>query len=235
MSSEVREKFAVISQHGGSYYHYILPAFFHLIHWLCSNAIPHAILIRSYGRDIKYILEAVHSYLADEHPTIRPPNSTPDVYRQAQRFYTLKLSDVPPHIRYMTEEQCCTTDHVEIYESWSKLEGIIGIQDDFEHWLSHNYHHTAAKPFWIERIKGDSLHIIFDDNIRFDTEDGSNVVNFMWRGASCKTGVQLTDALTREGVNYVQTDLLEAIKNPRYFIEAVEGCVKRFEVLPPTA
>lgn len=228
MSEDARRRLTLVDKNTDDVYHYILPSFFNLIHWLISEREQHVILIRSYGRDIKHIISAIGAFLDGKHPTIRPPQNIPDAYFQPPRLYELKQSNgVSYHSSCLMTTDMALTSPRDIYNQWNEETGVIGIQDDFEHWLSNDYHYSTAKPLWISKQRGEPHHIIFDDNIRFDEVGGTNVVNFLWLNGNEQQEMKAREVRAIESVNFVQTDLFMAIRNPRYFIDRVCECIRR--------
>ncbi|VEL37647.1 unnamed protein product [Protopolystoma xenopodis] len=241
----------------GRIYHYIVPAFFRLLTWLTGQSeFDYAILIRTYGRDVPHILNAVRLYNEGLHPTELPGRPIP----VGSRCWCLDRFDARPGFLYAPGEclpdgrfrprqesgaEETMTRPRDIYETWCRLEGVHGVVDDFAYWHAHCYHHTAAKPHWIDPGDREHHHILFDDNIRFEA-DGSNVIDIQrllprGDGVVGETDVEADDCVrltpdqaeTWEGIFYVQNDLLAIIRDPDYFIKAIKDCIHKYTKLEP--
>lgn len=222
ISAEAQEKL-IVEGRDGQYYHYLVPAFLRLIAWLIKSNIHHAIVIRSYGRDIPFVLEAVDAFLRGLHPTEESPNNIPSAYKQPLRLSTMIREK--NEFMYTMSNGHVLREPNDIYASWSNEEGIMGVKDDFNFWLQNNFHYSASKPMWYSPDDLSVQHIFFDDNLRCE-EDEQNVVDY--RLLEANRSLKLEELMDMEGTFCVQPDLLEILLDPDYYIKLTLNCVLRW-------
>ncbi|XP_071082790.1 uncharacterized protein [Haliotis cracherodii] len=210
----------------GKPYHYILPSVYKLIHQLKEDRRDFAIVIRTYGLDCKNVLSSLSFGLKGNHPGFPqdahlPVSTFPGCIRRTEsgeitlETWQTGVGDVVEKLQHERD----------IYRHLSNSSGITGYKDDFQIWQNNNYHHSVAKPLWIDPSDTHVHHIIFDDNFRAYEED--SIVDARMFDTDDKTKAR---SLTRkelerfEDVCLVQANLLESIENENYFIEKVNKC-----------
>lgn len=211
-------------------YHYLMPAFFHLLTWLLENKYNFAIFIRTYGKDGPHILSAIQAYMNKLHPTEKPPTNAK--LNIDYSLWILDRNDKGPMFNLYNENSKIKINKPrEIYNFWSSWDGAVSIVDDFNYWQRHNYTQNSAKPFWIDLKDEQTHHIIFDDNIRFG-HDGTNGIDLRSFDESNEDyNLNTNEAEKFENVYFVQADLLNIIQNKQYFIEKIKECQKKLNQL----
>ncbi|XP_067854680.1 uncharacterized protein si:dkey-32e6.3 isoform X1 [Heptranchias perlo] len=207
----------------GKEYHWILPAFFELIDCLSSQNREFAIVLRTFGTDLSRTLKTMQVTLSGQHPQ----------YQHLQMKH-LPLRIAPGKIRCNKKDVVLTSGSERIstrsgaralYHYFSSLEGIVGFQDHFDWWARNSYSNQGGKPFWIDPSETGIQHIFIDDNIRLN--DADSIVHpqvFVEDGAGTRT-VPTSELYD---ICLVQTDLLGAICDRRYFIKCVQQCEENY-------
>ncbi|KAK4471492.1 hypothetical protein MN116_004915 [Schistosoma mekongi] len=225
-------------------YHYLMPAFFRLLTWLIETNRQFAIFIRTYGKDGEHILSAIEAYMNGEHPQEKAPINAKQLIPIDHTKWYLKRSTTKPMFQLYKETEHqdqgefqqlvnVSNNPKEIQKIWSNQTGSVSVIDDFPYWQAHNYHYQSSKPVWFNPRDQNVQHILFDDNIRFE-EDGSNVIDLQYLDENDDSitsvenngsySLDINDVMKWENIYFVQADLLEIIRNRRYFIEKVTEC-----------
>lgn len=244
----------------GKYYHYIVPAFFRLLQYLVETERDFAIVFRTYGCDCPNVLAATKEMLAGKHPHFPTPLPVPvdlqpgRILRNTNAAFdcdykqTSKVSNHSAHASTATttaqpqassstapeNQNVVLSSERQIFDMFNALQGVCGYVDDFHHWQTHDYNHGAAKPLWIDPTNDNVHHIFFDDNIRVLDDD--SIVDVRLFDASdvtsgCARSLTAEEAALFEDVCLVQSDLLECISKPEYFVDKLRRCESRYEGL----
>lgn len=179
-SDAPRDPTLTVCGNDGRTYHYLLPAFLHLIEHMRLSGRDFCVIVRTFGRDAPHILEAVSKFACGKHPSFpgARPNLQidPNVHR-FKRFvdggfaYSYTENDGPESTSDDDLRTNLLTSEHEIYELWNRCKGVVAVVDDFNYWHRHQYHYTAAKPLWFSQRDRRVQHILFDDNIRVTDDD----------------------------------------------------------------
>ncbi|KAG2470546.1 UBP19 hydrolase, partial [Polypterus senegalus] len=220
------DKVLAVSAEDGKVYHWILPAFFHLLQALSLQHREFAILFRTFGTDLPRVLVSMQKVLKEGgHPLFCDIQAshisltlTPGRIRCGKNNVKLTRGD---------DKIISRGDDRRLYQYFSSLQGIGGFQDHFDWWVRNSFSSLGGKPVWIDPYDPDVQHIFIDDNIRLNDED--TIVNP--KVFIDKESHQTRTAPTSEfyNVNLVQTDLLMAISNQNYFIDCIRACEENYE------
>lgn len=221
-----------MSGKNGKQYHYILPSVYRVIHQLYEDGRDFSVVFRTYGLDAKNVLTSLSHGLSGNHPDFPNPldmkvNTTHGkVYRKPNEPIVFEIKDGKSK---NGEEASVYSGDREIYSMLSQAEGICAFQDDFLCWQNNNYHHRTAKPLYIDPYDQTVHHIFFDDNIRtFEHDSIVDVRVFESPDAKEARSISNQEAAMYETMNMIQADLLQAIKDPEYFVKAVRTCEEKY-------
>ncbi|ELU00686.1 hypothetical protein CAPTEDRAFT_125662 [Capitella teleta] len=216
----------------GSPYHYILPAFFKFLFYLCEQKRDFCIVFRTYGLDAPNVLACTKLTLAGQHPMF-PQKLHMELNPIPGRVFRTESGKIAFEDYSKTDangkmNRKIFTSELDIYNMLNELKGISAFVDDFISWQNADYHHTAAKPFWIDRTDQTVHHIFFDDNIR--TNECDSIVDVRLINQSTRQGRSLDMEETKvfEDMCLVQADLLESTSNIDYFINKLIQCENNY-------
>lgn len=228
---EVTSKTLVMEGSDGRPYHYILPAFFQLIHHLHKEGRKFCVIIRTYGLDAPNVLACTDLTLKGNHPQF--PEKLP-IHVQPEPGKVFRTKSGKICFESYSEDSTgklqreTFTGEEEIYSMLSNQTGVSAFVDDFIYWQDSDYHHTAGKPVWIDPKDTNVHHIIFDDNIR--TTEADSIVDLRLLDQEMGTGrsLNLEETVDFENLCLVQADLLESICNVDYFVDKVKLCEENY-------
>ena len=204
----------------GKFYHYILPAFFYLLHFLHKTGRDFAVIIRTYGLDAPNVLATTEHALSGHHPSFSksipiPVHLEPGKVTRSSRGMTFELASGK---KWSSES--------DILAMLDSLTGVNAFVDDFTYWQSHNYHHTSGKPVWLDKALPNVHHIFFDDNLR--TMDIDSIVDLRVVEEGKGRSLEPEEMSKFDNILLVQANLLESTQNTRYFIEKVRLCESNY-------
>lgn len=210
----------------GHLYHWILPSFFQLLVDLSSEGADFAIVFRTFGTDLPRVLRAVSRALTKGHPLF---HTLPQLQVEqaggkirCSRGGVL-LSRAQDRVSTVGSEDGARA----LYRYLSHQRGVSGFQDHFHWWAGHSFSLSGGKPLWIDPFDPDVQHIFIDDNIR--PNDSDTIVHPM---VFCEPGGSVTRSASSAelySISLVQTDLLQAISDPKYFIHRVHECEDNYQ------
>ncbi|XP_067934650.1 uncharacterized protein [Watersipora subatra] len=215
----------------GKHYHYILPAVYKLIEHLNESERDFNIIIRTYGLDCENVLSSLNYSLNENKHPLFPELPKLPLHKPSGRI--VRKEDGTVKLQQMTvdggvSKELKSAD--DIYKFTSEFQGVCGFRDDFEYWQRNEYHHSCAKPLWIDPYDSDYQHIIFDDNYRPDHHD--SIVDVYEKGRNGEwTRLDNSQIHKYDNTCLVQVDLLAAINNDNYYIEKVKGCEAKYNKL----
>ena len=213
----------------GVRYHYILPAFFHLLRHLRRTSRDFTVVLRTYGKDADNVLRSIEHALAGNHPNVTTPLPI-TVNIHPGRVRRNDSGDVEFHVRSPDGLGRTVYDRCrDVYEHLNRQTGICGFVDDFYHWRGHGFHHGSGKPLWIDPRDHSVQHLFFDDNIR--VSDVDNIVDlrmFEPDGVSTRQ-LSVDETAIFEDMYLVQNDLLQAAEDVEYFVRKVERCEEKYD------
>ncbi len=236
------DKRLTMQGHDGKLYHYIIPAFYKLINYLYENGRDFSVIIRTYGMDAPTVLAATDLTMQGLHPQF--VNNVPvsvnhncgRITRDEDNKFVVEIPKSPSLEKSKEKqlpadaEQQVLTNERDIYESFNRSEGITAFVDDFRFWQKNGYHHSCAKPLWIDPSRQDVHHIFFDDNIRV-TDDDSIVNLRVFDSAVSGESRQVEPGEVErfEDMCLVQADLMESTGDIDYFIDKVALCERNYD------
>jgi hypothetical protein len=175
-------------------HHYLLPAFFHTLHYLDEHARDFTVVIRTFGTDGPHVAAAIDAWADGRHivpgvPGLRVASFWAGRYDPADgQFRATSAGDpaegprlaVSPagdgeipsargagRAREVVLDEVALVEHVE-----SGRERCLLIVDDYDWWKSHAYQPAAGKPLWLTLASGGAPHhVFFDDNIHDRADD----------------------------------------------------------------
>lgn len=214
----------------GTPYHYILPSVYRAIHWLKQNKRDFAIIFRTYGLDANNVLASLAYGLSGNHPDF--PKIQIKVNQHPGK---IKRSDDGSPIVFDTFNEITgglsrrVKGDREGYTMMSEASGISAYVDDFPHWQSRHYHHTAGKPFYVDLHDTETQHIIFDDNFRsFEDDSIVDVKVFESKESEKARSLSKSEVAPYQKTCLVQANLLDSIQNENYFTDAIQLCERNY-------
>ena len=221
----------------GRPYHYLLPAFLHLIQHLKQKGRDFAIIIRTYGADCPTVLAALKKTFQGGHPEFFNPihvdvNTTPgEVRRGSGGRIQLERSLRHSNGLRIPRTEILSTERA-IYTMLCAASGVSGYVDHFEYWQENDFHHQTSKPLWILPSEKKIHTIFFDDNIRAMEVDSIVDLRVLGEGDSVQgRSMTLEESAVFEDVCLVQADLLESIHNKQYFIDKLDICERNYDIV----
>ncbi|KAJ0036427.1 hypothetical protein NQD34_005104 [Periophthalmus magnuspinnatus] len=217
----------------GRLYHWILPSFFQLLLDLDSERSDFAIVFRTFGSDLPRVLRAVSRALTHGHPLFTNltqlklcVDETPGKLRCSGRGVVVSRGqEGEAGVRVSSSGR--GDGARALYRFFSSAQGVSGFQDHFDWWARRSFSLLGGKPLWIDPFDLEVQHIFIDDNIR--PNDNDTIVHpmvFLEPGGSETRSSSSSELLD---VCLVQTDLLQAISDPRYFTQKIQQCVENYQ------
>ncbi|XP_074537004.1 uncharacterized protein LOC141798935 [Halichoeres trimaculatus] len=219
------DKDMAVKGEDGRLYHWILPSFFQLFKDLVQEGQDFAIIFRTFGTDLPRVLNVVSRALNGAHPLFPDlpdlklsVNMTPGKIRCSKRAIVLSRA----------EDRVSSRDGERgLYEYFSSVQGLGGFQDHFDWWASNTFSIRGGKPLWVDPFDHNVQHIFIDDNIRQNDEDTIVHPKVFLDPGGAVTRTACTSELY--DITLVQTDLLRAISDPRYFTQRVKICLENYD------
>ena len=214
----------------GKLYHYMLPCFFNMIHYLYENERDFSIVFRTYGMDAPTVLECTKETLAGRHPGFTRPLPI-NVNCQPGKIQRSKNGIVLEHVPQNGSEKTHYRSERDVFNFLSNTTGVCGFVDDFEFWQDNGYSHYAAKPLWVNPSDRTTHHILFDDNIRVTDHDSIVDLRVFDPATGSITSLPKEKAARYEDACVVQADLLQSTENENYFIDKLNLCEENYDKL----
>jgi len=171
----------------------IFPSFYAGIAYLKTNNIPHAIVLRTFGRDLDRIIDEIHTHVA------------PDFFSWRGTFKnnTLELLSCDE------KREVTLYTPAEIYE-FLKTNGNIAIHDDWAYWNNNGERSSYGKLFPIDINDHDVISLFADDNGH--PRDG--ILNPRHPHTNAELDIQ--ELINADYVRIVDT--IEALERDDYFV-----------------
>ncbi|CAJ1055419.1 uncharacterized protein si:dkey-32e6.3 [Xyrichtys novacula] len=220
------DKDLAVKGEDGRLYHWILPSFFQLFKDLVQEGWDFAVLFRTFGTDLPRVLSAVSRALNEgAHPQFPDlpdlklsVNMTPGKIRCSKRAIVLSRG----------QDRVSSRDGERgLYEYFSSVQGLGGFQDHYDWWASNTFSIRGGKPLWVDPFDQNVQHIFIDDNIRQNDEDTIVQPKVFLDPGGAETRTACTSELY--DITLVQTDLLRAISDPKYFTQQVKMCQENYD------
>ena len=176
----------------------VFPSFYQFVNEINKKGIPYTLFLRSFGQDVFEVTNEINSIF-------------PDLFTSSGSFKKGIL-----HLQ--NNEILEKTDAIHQF-FLSKQNAAI--RDDWHHWMQGKMEAKFGKPFYLEPENKNVLCLFFDDNIKLNSPD-KNVVGPLHG----KTGESLCLNQLIEKRQVIPVNTLEAIANPRYYIEHLEEALK---------
>lgn len=173
---------------------YIFPSFFHLIEQLDQRGITYTLFLRSFGREVFEVKNAINTQF--------------DEFFQHEGMFRSGVLHVKGR------EPVDTPD--EIYGFFSSKQNAA-IHDDWHYWVEGEMHAEYGKPLYIDLKDQNTLTLFFDDNIKIDSFE-KNIIGPI----NSSTGEPLSISTLLESKQMIFVDTIEAILNKNYFVEKIE-------------
>lgn len=180
---------------------YIFPSFFHLIEELDQRGVTYTLFLRSFGREVFEVKNAINTKL-----------------NQLFQHEGMFLSGV---LHVNGREPVDSPD--EIYAFFSSKEHAA-IHDDWHYWVEGKMYAEYGKPLYMDLEDRNTLTLFFDDNIKIDSFE-KNIIGPI----SSSTGEPLSISSLLDSKQMIFVDTIEAILNKNYFIEKIEEALKEHQ------
>ncbi|ESO83680.1 hypothetical protein LOTGIDRAFT_169160 [Lottia gigantea] len=222
---ESRDQKLTMSGLDGKRYHYVIPSFYKLIHFLKSKHRDFSIILRTYGLDAPNVLESMAYGLKGNHPGFSQSLNIP-IHKRTGNIRRTNDGLIEMELLKSNGEILQKMNHErDMYRLFSRSEGIMAFKDDFQHWQNNSYSFSAGKPMWIDPTDASVHHIFFDDNFRSYEEDSIIDLRIFEDDVPKRARSLTHDEVARfEEMCLVQADLLESIENEDYFINRLAEC-----------
>lgn len=172
----------------------IFPSFFHMVRELKRQNVNFTIQIRTFGKDLEDVIQAISSQLGCQ------------LFTKRGRFENKEL---------ILENNQKMTSLKSIYDTFKCYN--VGVQDNWNEWSEHQSLGEYGKLFPVDLQDPCTISIFFDDNIRGQTVSKKNIV----APVDVQTGQRLSTADLIETRNLVPVDMLQAIQDDHYFIKKI--------------
>lgn len=208
---------------------FILPSFFHLLIHLEEQGRDFRVVFRTFGIDLPHVVKEFNCFCRGEHPlfpkvpaglrrrVIELPRGTGEWYRDSAGPH-LAMASGTGSKEFVQQahgfKECSEALQLRLFG-----EGFVhslALRDYFQHWRASKEADDSGKLLLVSHHEGPNtpLEVFFDDNIE---RERAHIVD----ARDAKTGEALPFASTK-GVHLLKAEPFDAIRDPQYFIKALE-------------
>jgi len=226
LPSGVKLPWAPPAIQSGSYF--MLPAFFRLLLNLRAQGRDFALVFRTFGTDLPEVAEELEAFCTGSHPLypgVRMDGTTdcPDYRLHTDMAFGEFFRDAHG-VQLTMRGPTGTCLPVQGWaEVWRALDGMLsaghralGLRDYYPFWREQGESDTSGKLLLLDPSRTDVHHIFFDDNVQWEK---LHIIDA--RDVTTGDPIPFVDVIDHW---VVKAEPLEAIRDPDYFIKAVELC-----------
>jgi hypothetical protein len=177
----------------------VFASFYHLVDALDKRGISYSIVLRSFGAEVDDVKNEINQ-------------NVKELFLHTGKFHQTQL---------FLDNGTSFDNPTAIYQELRHL-GHLAIQDDWNHWSTHDCASAYSKPFYVDRQDSNTLSLFFDDNISMKSTD-KNIIGPI----DPVTGEHYpVDAFITTG-QAIPVDTLRAILDPDYFLNCVDAAIEK--------
>lgn len=256
-----------VSRATGSFENF-LPAFFHTLrHYFPSATVSNeaadrlrppsrvTLILRTFGTDLPQVAKAISEFARGNHPS-HPDYHNEDLIleeadllrsgwrhdpgAESNRREIDFIYELYPAVAGGRSDRIISGDEAVLDHLQSQT--IVGIQDCYPFWRDHRHAPWAGKPVWAgteaAACRRDHHHILLDDNIHNDPEDGAGGVRVpvvaarhhdgaTGDGVATYAALPGTAALALHGTHLLRVPTVRPLLEEDWFIRQIEAARRR--------
>jgi len=205
--------------------HYLLPAFFRTICELEKRKRKYCIVIRTFGKDISGVVDAINAFAEGCHLPQYP--AVKDITITKNNMWTSKYSADGSYSWSSADGRALHTEDEILQVIQSNK--CVACKDDYSYWKNNGYTPESGKPVWVTWDDDRYHHIFFDDNIHNLADDSIVAVRARARLGQPFKPVPGKETLSLHGIHIVRVPTYMPIFDEDWFMKQIELCERARE------